>query len=154
MVTGLACLELLKVLQNKPLEQLKNGFVNLALPFVGFSEPIPPSKQKCLDTEFSVWDSWVVEGDLTVEEFMKYIQQKYKIQVDTLVLPTTGIALYMTMLSKKTREERINVKISELARTVGKYEIHPSQKYISLEMLTEDENGEDVDVPSVTLKFK
>jgi hypothetical protein len=35
-----------------------------------------------------------------------------------------------------------------LARTVGKLELHSSQKFISLEILVEDEDGEDVDVPS------
>jgi len=154
MVTGLACLELFKVLQNKPLEQLKNGFVNLALPFLAFSEPIAPAKQKYGSTEFSVWDAFLVEGDFTVQEFMDYFQKKYKFEVDSIVLPITGMSLYMSMFSKKTRDERINVKISELARTVGKLEAYPSQKYLTLEILVEDENGEDIDVPSVTLKFR
>jgi len=154
MVTGLACLELFKVLQNKPIEQLKNGFVNLALPFLAFSEPIAPAKQKYKETEFSVWDSLVIEGDFTIREFMDHVQKKIKLEVDSIVLPTTGMSLYMSMLSKKTRDERINMKISELARTVGKLEMYPTQKYLSLEILVEDENGEDVDVPSVTLKFK
>jgi len=153
MVTGLACLELFKVLQNKPIEQLKNGFVNLALPFLAFSEPIAPAKQKYNETEFSVWDSLVIEGDFTIREFMDHVQKKIKLEVDSIVLPTTGMSLYMSMLSKKTRDERINMKISELARTVGKLEMYPTQKYLSLEILVEDENGEDVDVPSVTLKF-
>jgi len=94
-----------------------------------------------------------VEKDLTVKEFIDYIQEKYKLEVDSIVLPN-GMSLYMTMFSKKTRDERINQKISELARTVGKLEIYPTQKYISLDILAEDENGEDVDVPVITLKFK
>lgn len=39
-MTGLACLELYKLLAKKPLDAFKNGFVNLALPFFGFSTPI------------------------------------------------------------------------------------------------------------------
>ena len=47
MVTGFVCLEVYKFIQgHKKIESFRNGFVNLALPFFGFSEPVPPKQQK------------------------------------------------------------------------------------------------------------
>ena len=49
MVTGLVCLEVYKFIQDhKNIESFRNAFVNLALPFFAFSEPVPPKQQKVI----------------------------------------------------------------------------------------------------------
>ncbi|CAF4731841.1 unnamed protein product, partial [Rotaria sp. Silwood2] len=75
MLTGLVCLEVYKFVQHhKNIESYQNAFVNLALPFFGFSEPVPSKRQKYLDKEFTLWDRFEVKGEMTLEEFIEYFK--------------------------------------------------------------------------------
>ncbi len=68
----MVCLELYKAVQpgpkGKPVEAYRNTFANLALPLFAMAEPIPPKVTKYNGLEFSLWDRWTLEGDLTVRE--------------------------------------------------------------------------------------
>jgi len=71
---GLVCLELYKIVQGKPLEAYRNTFANLALPLFAMAEPIPPKVVRFNSMEWSLWDRWVLEGDLTVQQVLDWFK--------------------------------------------------------------------------------
>ena len=73
---GLVCLELYKVVQGKPLEAFRNMYANLALPLFAASEPAPPKVFRFNGMEWSLWDRWILEGDLTVQQVLDWFKAR------------------------------------------------------------------------------
>uniref|UniRef100_UPI001292CF98 ubiquitin-like modifier-activating enzyme 1 n=1 Tax=Lonchura striata TaxID=40157 RepID=UPI001292CF98 len=80
-VVGLACLELFKLVQgHRRLSSYKNAFLNLALPFVGFSEPLACPRNKYYEVEWTLWDRFEVQGlqpdgqEMTLRQFLAYFK--------------------------------------------------------------------------------
>ncbi|XP_055882434.1 ubiquitin-like modifier-activating enzyme 1 isoform X2 [Biomphalaria glabrata] len=148
MIVGLVCLELIKLTQgHTEIELYKNGFANLALPFFAFSEPIPPAKNKYYDTEFTLWDRFEVQGEMTLQEFLDYFQRQYKLEIS--MLSQNVCMLYSFFMPPAKRQERLDLPLSEVVKKVSKKKIPPYVKALVLEICCNDENGEDVEVPYV-----
>lgn len=153
LATGLICLELYKIIDGKTdIEQYKNGFVNLALPFFGFSEPIAAAKLKYGETTWTLWDRFKLEQDYTLQEFIEHFKQQHKLEV-TMVTSGSSL-LYASFHPKAKLAERLPKPISSLVETISKKPIPPHVKYITLEIMAEDETEEDVEVPFVMLKVR
>jgi len=109
LVTGFVCLEMVKLLQKKPVESFRNTFVNLALPLSTFSDPMPPSFKtvKLADRgewRFSLWDRIELDiGDATLEELLNYCEKRLGLEV---VMICYGSAMLFTFYGAKKPERK------------------------------------------------
>ncbi|KAI8850612.1 ubiquitin-activating emzyme E1 [Chytridium lagenaria] len=111
-------------------DDYKNGFINLALPF--------------FDSD--------VDGDITLKQFIDLFKEKHELEVTMM---SSGVSMIYTMfMPKKKMEERMNLKLSELIETVSRKPIPPHVSYIVVEVCVNDKDGEDVEVPYVRIRIR
>jgi len=147
-VAGLVCLELYKLASGvNTLERFKNGFVNLALPFFGFSEPILAPKQKYYDTEWTLWDRFEVNGEMTLKEFIDYFKENHNLEITML---SQGVCmLYSFFMPKAKSQERMGLSMTDVVKKVSKKKLEPHVKALVFELCCNDDDGNDVEVPYV-----
>lgn len=152
LVTGLVCLELYKVAAgHDDIEKYKNGFVNLALPFFGFSEPVKSPRGTYNGKEFDqIWDRFEIT-DVTLNELISHFQENEGLEISMLSYGVT--LLYASFFPPKKVKERLTMKITQLIETVSKKELEPHVKNLILEICCDDKEGEDVEVPYINVKL-
>ncbi|KAI9815354.1 MAG: E1 ubiquitin-activating protein [Thelocarpon impressellum] len=155
LVTGLVVLELYKIIDGKDdVEQFKNGFVNLALPFFGFSEPIASPKGTYLgkDGEVTIdklWDRFEVP-DMPLKDFLKHFEDKGL----NITMVSSGVSLlYASFAAPAKRKERLPLMMSQLVATVSRKAVPAHQKNVIFEVTAEDQTDEDVEIPYVMVKL-
>jgi len=151
LVTGLVCLELYKVIDGKKkLEDFKNGFVNIALPFFAFSEPIAAKKSKYGSVEWTLWDRFEFKDDPTLKDVVSYFQKE---KLDITMVSQGVSMLWSSFIGKKKSEERLPMRFSHLVEHVSKKAIPPHVKHLIVEVMVSDEEGEDVEVPFIAIRI-
>ncbi|XP_006658172.2 ubiquitin-activating enzyme E1 3-like isoform X1 [Oryza brachyantha] len=150
MATGLVCLELYKVIAGgHPIEDYRNTFANLALPLFSMAEPIAPKVMKHQDMSWTVWDRWSIKGNLTIAELLRWVSDKgltaYSISCGTCLL-------YNNMFAR--HKERLNKKVVDVAREVAKMEVPEYRRHLDVVAACEDDDGNDVDIPLLSVYFR
>ena len=127
MITGAVTAEIYKFVQGyTKIEDVKNGFINLALPIFLFSEPTEVNKitgkdydpismcaTKTVPGDFTIFDKITInEGSLTVQELFDHLKEKY--EVDISLLTTGKFSLYNAYLPGGKNADRLPMKIEDV----------------------------------------
>lgn len=149
LVTGLATIEALKVVQRRKIEDYKNGFVSLALPFFGFSEPIASTKLKYNDREIDrIWGRLSLDGDVTLQEFLDYFEKEHGLDIS--MVACENLLLYASFQPPAKLKERLPLNLSKLVESISKKPIE--NKQLVFEICAEDREGNDIeDLPFVVV---
>jgi ubiquitin-activating enzyme E1 len=161
MIVGAVGIELFKVVQGfDKIEDYRNSFINLAIPLFVFTEPIEASKQKDVEMDpimfgpikaippnWTIWDTIEVRGSKTVQEFIDWLKEEYK--VDTTLVSSGTLAIYNSYLPGKKHVPRLARKIEDIYQEIG--EPVEGRSYITVEVGAATlDDGIDVTMP----KFK
>lgn len=161
LVTGLVCLELYKVVdgENKTIEDFKNGFVNLALPFFGFSEPVASASFKykinadgAEKTVDKIWSRFDVQGNPTLGELLAKFEKEEGLKISMMSSGTT--LLYASFLIAK-HKPRLAKKMTEVVESVSGKPLGSHVETLVFEICADDfEDNEVEDLPFITLHLE
>lgn len=161
LVTGLVCLELYKIVdgEKKTLEDFKNGFVNLALPFFGFSEPVASSKfkykinaagdEKAVD---KIWSRFDIYGNPTLGDLLAKFDKEEGLKISMMSSGST--LLYASFLIGK-HKPRLAMKMTDVLEKVSGKPLGSHVETLVFEICADDYEDNDVeDLPFITLHLE
>eukprot|EP00797_Seminavis_robusta_P023329 Sro381_g130880.1 Ubiquitin-activating enzyme E1 1 (902) ;mRNA; r:51854-54559 len=165
-VSALSTLEMLKLLQGAPLTQYRNAFINLAIPLLAFTVPLPAEEVPGPGgTKFTVWDSIVVkekthpsnsDGGMTLKRFIRQLRKALGgthsgFEISSV---TMGELLIYANFLHGEDETILSQSVWDLANAALSEEggTPASDTRLELRVTVEDTtNGEDYELPLVRL---
>jgi ubiquitin-activating enzyme E1 len=150
-VAGAICLELFKIVQDKPASQLVNSFTNLALPLFTSMEPEPPKATRCevrgKEWKWTQWDRVdISEPAMTIEGLMAHLEEAFGVELSML---STGVTiLFSDFMDRRKMAERKTMPLKAVVELVTKKAIPAAQKYLIFELIVNDcDSGDEVEIP-------
>lgn len=83
-ISAIQTIEAIKLLQNRKLEEYKNTFLNLAVPYTMQSEPGECETVTINDQKISFWTRWIVDLNKinpSLKGFIDHIESTHNIEV-------------------------------------------------------------------------
>lgn len=149
-VSGLVTIEMMKSIFGKDkLEDYKNSFINLALNFSLFSDPMPSHNNEINNKKYTPWDYYELENDVEVKELLSKLSEYYGIEVDTVMFGSKMLISPMT--SMKQKADRLKMKLSELLSTFNVDIINNKIYELQISSLMDDD---DVEFPNIKFYYR
>ena len=136
LVSGFACLELLKIFQKN--NKFNNIFINMALPIFAMTEPIKIKTQKIGDYEYSIWNKLVFKNitmQKLIDEILTIINDEY------IEIVTITFGQYTFYTNGMTPENRLNMNISDIYVLICK---NNAPKEINLQIFLDIDDSEPI----------
>ena len=152
-IVGLVALQIYILNQEENIDikmnSLRNCYFNFALNTISF-EKLRKSKNvkdgneliednekkfKLVPPEYSIWDYIVINNSLTLNEFIKFIKNDYKVDVTSII--SNNINLY---LKNYTLNNTFDEKIEDIYNKISKIKLFENKKYLILEVGGEIDN--------------
>ncbi|GLJ26570.1 hypothetical protein SUGI_0515000 [Cryptomeria japonica] len=157
-VGGLMCLEVFKILQEKPLEEYRHSYFNLSLPLFISAQPIKAVENKVIRTQkepllWTLWDKFEMDCvGMSLQTFIAEFKQEHGLDVNMIMYGKS--LLYAEFLNKKKLQERMSLTLLELVLNVGKVTIPTTENKLILSLTCTDADDLDVEVPDVIIKVR
>jgi len=156
MVCGFVCLEMYKLhsIETKPLSDYRSGFLSLAISMFSLSEPTPCKKKvlKTTNQAFTLWDTYQIEGDLTIKEFIDQVKERWNMAVMSMTVE--GRLVYADFYSAMKKKDCLPKKITAVYERLFKTAPPPNQHLLRIEAVCYNESGVEVECPPFTLAFR
>lgn len=151
-VSGLASLELYKIMQGfNTLEDYQNGFINLAICYFGFSDPLKAPTTDFKGKKFSMWDHFEVRNDMTLSEFLKYFKDNYDYNLE--FINYNEFMIFASYFPEDEIERRSTMKIRDIIESGLNTKLENDMILLTIDVELDDdqldENGNGPDLPQV-----
>ena len=149
MVAGLACLEFLKLLgDHKKIERFKDTYINIALPFIAFSDPVAAKVTEVNNKKYTLWDTIKVEKDKTLGEFIHEVSDEFGADVDSVFYGTSIV--YASFLGGKEENERkLKTMMSELLANHNPKLNKSEYQTLGVDVDFEDDEDAEKELPNI-----
>ncbi|KAK8777811.1 hypothetical protein V5799_020848, partial [Amblyomma americanum] len=93
--------------------------------------------------DFTLWDLFEVQGELTLKQFLDYFKNKHNVEITMM---SYGVSmLYSFIMQPPKVTERLNLPMSQVVSQVSKKPIEPHVRSLIFDLWCNDSNGVELD---------